>query len=174
MKYILITAKVLILLILFASATRAQEYPLAGDVSTIDGIIKAYYEVVSGPAGAPRQIERDKSLHHPDALVVIIQGEGDGVANVTDLAGYHEGASATVETGFFEYEISRQMQRRGAVAHVWSTYETRAEENGPVTGRGINSIQLYWDGKRWWITSWIFDGRPNAPEVPPEYLPAKG
>jgi hypothetical protein len=42
---------------------------------------------------------------------------------------------------------------------------------GPVGGRGVNSIQLYNDGHRWWITSWMYDGRADAPEVPAAYLP---
>jgi hypothetical protein len=59
-------------------------------------------------------------------------------------------------------------QRIGNVAHVMSTYETRRVADGPITGRGVNSIDLFWDGKRWWITaaSWD-DERPNAP-IPPE------
>ena len=36
--------------------------PRPEDVSTIDGMIKAYYEVVSGPAGRPRQWDRDATL----------------------------------------------------------------------------------------------------------------
>jgi hypothetical protein len=49
--------------------------------------------------------------------------------------------------------------------HVWSTYEWRNAEDGPVEGRGINSIQRYHDGKRWWITSWIYDSErdDNSP-----------
>jgi hypothetical protein len=57
------------------------------------------------------------------------------------------------------------------VTHVWSTYEWRTTDDGSVGGRGVNSIHLVYDGSRWWITSWMFDGRNGAPPVPAEYLP---
>ncbi|NNF59555.1 MAG: hypothetical protein HKN04_15065, partial [Rhodothermaceae bacterium] len=71
----------------------------------------------------------------------------------------------------FEHEIHRSVQTHGAVTHVWSTYAWRTTEDGPVGGQGVNSIQLVYDGTRWWITSWMFDGRSDAPPVPTEYLP---
>jgi hypothetical protein len=40
-----------------------------------------------------------------------------------------------------------------------------------AAGRGINSIELFWDGKRWWIASAVWDDeRPDNP-IPREYLP---
>ena len=55
--------------------------------------------------------------------------------------------------GFFETEIHRDVQQFGSMAHVWSTYESRQKADGPVIDRGINSIQLYFDGTRWWIAA---------------------
>lgn len=74
------------------------------------------------------------------------------------------------QRGFFEYEIHRETQIHGAIAHVWSTYEWRSSSDGPVGGRSINSIQLYHNGQRRWITSWMFDRRSDAPPVPADYL----
>ena len=63
------------------------------------------------------------------------------------------------------------MERFGQIAHVWSTYAASSEPDGEVHSRGINSIQLYYDGERWWIMSWVYDSeRPGNP-IPPEYLP---
>ena len=45
-----------------------KNYPLEKDVLTIDGIINAFYEVVSGEAGEKRQWERDSSIHDPNAI----------------------------------------------------------------------------------------------------------
>ena len=171
MRLILLTLAALVM----GAATVGAEtgpYPLKEDVSTVDGIIKAYYEVVSGPAGQPRQVERDLSLHHPDALVVIIGEDEDGKVkpNVMSVQGYHDRSKGQPQPAFFEYEIGRRMQQHGAVTHVWSAYETTDEPGGDPTGRGVNSIQLFFDGERYWITSWIFDGRAGAPEVPGEYI----
>ena len=162
-----------LLALLLVPAASAQADP--ADVSTLDGIVRAYYEVVSGPAGQPRDWARDSTLHHPKAVVTSIRTGPDGetVIEPGDLATFHRRSGGLAEAGFFEVEIARQTQQHGAVAHVWSTYEWRQTEDGPVGGRGVNSIQLVWDGARWWIVSWMFDGRADAPPVPEDYLPSE-
>lgn len=162
-------------LVLLAGSASAQPAADPADVSTLDAILGAYYEVVSGPAGQPRDWARDSTLHHPDARVTIVRTGPDGGAEVQamDLATFHAQSAGLGEAGFFESEIARQTQQHGAVAHVWSTYEWRQTQDGPVGGQGVNTIQLAWDGSRWWIVSWMFDGRADAPPVPDEYLPVE-
>lgn len=144
--------------------------PRPEDVATIDGIIKAFYDVVSGPAGVPRQWQRDSTLYIPRVQFVAMSIEkGKPVAAVMDhgeFARRYEGAF--VDRGFFERETKRVTQRFGNIVHVLSAYEYRATENGPVQGRGVNSIQLFWDGTRWWIASATWDDeRPGNP-IPAE------
>ncbi|HKA57173.1 MAG TPA: hypothetical protein VKD28_01035 [Gemmatimonadales bacterium] len=155
------------LVLLLVSPAAAQSLaPRTQDVSTIDGIIKAFYEVVSGPAGTPRQWQRDSTLYIPRVrFVAMHENDGKPVAAVMDhaefVAMYNK---AFVDRGFFEREIHRLTKRFGNIAHVFSTYEFRSTENGPVLGRGVNSIQLFWDGTRWWIASAIWDDeRPDNP-----------
>ncbi len=150
----------------------AQDEARPEDVLTIEGIMKAYYEVVSGPAGVEREWARDRSLHHPEAQVAIIRDGEDGKPKVAimTLSEFH-GPPIPAQNGFYEYELTREVRRHGANAHVWSTYEWRSEENGPARGRGVNSIQMYHDGSRWWITEWMYDGTSSAPEVQDAYLP---
>ena len=171
-----IRLSLLILVIALSAApgfAQNPNYPLAEDVATLDGIIKAYYEVVSGPAGEPRQTERDHSLHHPDARAIItgIDQEGKPFIRNMTLDEYHEGSRAGGDPAFYEGEIHRVTQRFGNVAHLWSTYAWRTFEDGPVGGRGINSIQLYHDGDRWWITTWIFDNERADNPIPAAFLP---
>jgi hypothetical protein len=161
-----------IMVALLASTAAAQTpappppSPRPEDVRTLDGIIGAFYDVISGPAGTPRQWRRDSSLYIPRVRFVAMDVEGSRpVAAVMDhaefVARYNK---AFVDRGFFEREIHRVTKRFGNVAHVFSTYEYRATENGPVQGRGVNSIQLFWDGTRWWIASAIWDDeRPDNP-----------
>ena len=150
-------------------------YPLEADVATLDGIIRAYYEVVSGPAGVPRDTARDQSLHHPEARAIITGVDETGIPFIRNLTlrEYHELAGRGGYPAFYEEEIHRTTQRFGNVAHVWSTYSWRRSLEGPVEGRGINSIQLYYDGTRWWITAWIFDSERAGNPVPPAYLPER-
>lgn len=156
---------------LLASGAAAQSLaPRPEDVTTIDGIIKAFYDVVSGPAGTPRQWQRDSTLYIPRVRFVAMSVEnGRPVAAVMDHAEFVDRYNkAFVDRGFFEREIHRVTKRFGNIAHVFSTYEYRATEHGPVQGRGVNSIQLFWDGTRWWIASATWDDeRPENP-IPAE------
>ena len=134
-------------------------YPLEKDIATIDGIIKAFYEVVSGDAGEKRQWERDISIHNPKAIysyLDIIDGELQQVT--MSLQDFHKRTDAMVmETAFYESEIYREVRLFGNIAHVWSTYETRLVKNGVVARKGINSIQLFFDNGKWSIISLIFE-----------------
>ena len=146
----------------------------SADVATIDGIIAAYYDIVSGPAGQPRQWGRDRTLYWPGIrfFAASVRPDGTPAVHVLSHQEYVDASDASlVKDGFSEGEIHRVTQRIGNIAHVMSTYETRRVGTGPVTGRGVNSLDLFWDGTRWWVTaaSWD-DERKNAP-IPPELLP---
>lgn len=149
------------------------ELPRPEDVTTLDGILRAYYEVVSGPAGEPRQTARDHSLHHPDARAIVTGVDRDSEPYIRNLKleEYHQLSERAGNPAFYEWEIHRVTQRFGNVAHVWSTYAFSDTEGGPVRGRGINSIQLYHDGARWWITAWIFDSERADNPIPAAFLP---
>ncbi len=150
--------------------------PRAEDVGSIDGIIKAFYEVISGPAGQPRQWSRDRSLYIADIRFVSMSEDkaGHPHANVVSHSQYvDESNAALLKDGFYESETHRVTQKFGNIAHVFSTYESRLKAEGPVIARGINSIELFYDGKRWWIASAVWDDeRPDNP-ILPEYLPGK-
>ena len=143
------------------------------DVSTIDGIIRAFYDVISGPAGAPRQWQRDSTLYISGVRFVSMGvRQGRPVARVSDHGQYVANVNdGLVRNGFFERELNRVTRRFGNIVHVFSTYDYRATETGPVQGRGVNSIQLFWDGNRWWIANATWDEeRPDNP-IPKEMLP---
>jgi len=148
----------------------------AGDVKTVDGMINAYYEVISGPAGQPRQWSRDRTLYISDIRFVSDTDDKSGHPK-SEIMSHQEfvdrSDAEVVRTGFYEKEVHRTTERFGNIAHVFSTYESRIKENGPVIARGVNSIELFWDGERWWIASAIWDEeRPGKP-MPAEYLPGK-
>lgn len=144
------------------------------DVSTIDGIVRAFYETISGPKGQPRQWGRDRTLYIPGVNYVAMN-ERDGKISAGIMT-HQQYVNATneslVTTGFHEREINRVVKRSGNIAHVFSTYEY-SNDDKTVKGRGVNSIELYWDGTRWWIAfaSWD-EERPGSP-IPKEFLPSK-
>ncbi len=165
----------LALFLFLCSITNAQnstknKFPLKADIETLDGIIKAYYDVISGPAGQVRNWERDLSLHHPGAFIAVTGMNKNNKPYIItqNLSEYHK-SFGVPKDGFWEYEISRKTQKFGNITHVWSTYITKNEKEGPVTERGINSIQLYNDGTRWWILSWMFDRERTNNQIPKKY-----
>ncbi len=147
--------------------------PRPEDVSSVDGMIKAYYEVISGPAGQPRDWARDRTLYIPELRFVTSRRDKAGKAAMTvkDHQGYVDGADGMTTTGFFEKEIHRLTRKFGAITHVWSTYESRLKADGPVTARGINSIELFNDGTRYWITFAQWDDETSLSPIPQDYLP---
>jgi len=159
-----------LLLIPIAASTQQAE-----DVATIDGIVKAFYEVVSGPTGESADRARDEFIHHPDAAVAIASVDADGnrVLTTMTLGEYHDRFGGPRAQPFYEWEIHRVTQHFGSIAQVWTTYVESDAPNGSPNGRGINSIQLYFDGDRWWITSWVFDSERAGNEIPEEYVPGR-
>lgn len=142
------------------------------DVRTLDGILKAFYEVISGPAGQPRDWDRDATLYVPGAIMGrTVRPEGKPEIIIMNRGQYIESSTPILNPGFFEIELHRSTRSFGAITHVFSTYEARQTSDGPVIRRGVNSIQLFNDQQRWWIVSAIWDiERPENP-LPPEFLP---
>ena len=130
--------------------------------------------MISGPAGKPREWSRDRTLYIRDVRFVSmsVDKHGKPVARISSHQEFVDDSDAgLVREGFDEREIHRVTERFGNIAHVFSTYETRKAPGGPLLGRGINSIELFWDGSRWWIAGAIWDDeRPGNP-IPKEYLP---
>ncbi len=146
------------------------------DVASIDAIITAAYEVISGPAGQGRDWERERSLFIPGARLIKttktageLNQAGTITPQVMDVDGFIERSRDYLEkNGFFEKEIARRTEQFGRIAHVWSTYESRHKpEDAEPFMRGINSIQLFNDGKRWWIVT-IYWQHENADHLLPE------
>jgi hypothetical protein len=145
------------------------------DVSSLDGILKALYGVISGPAGQPRNWDRFRSLFYDGARLIPATRPADGGApraRVLDVEGYVTRASANMsQQGFYEQEIARRADQFGSIVHVFSTYESRHKSDDPKPfARGINSIQLFNDGSRYWILTILWDAeRPDNP-LPAKYL----
>src|SRR5690606_29121857 len=106
------------------------------DVASIDSIIKAFYDVISGPAGQPRQWGRDKTLYIPGVRFVSMSERNGKVSmGVMDHDRYVNSSNAfMVREGFIETELKRIERRIGNTAHVLSSYEYRSKADGPVLG----------------------------------------
>jgi hypothetical protein len=146
----------------------------AADVATIDGMMKAFYEVVSGPKAQPRGWGRDRTLYTPDLRFISVSERRTGklAALIMDHQTFAESSQpGLAKRGFYEKEIHRNVQQFGHIAHVFSTYESRETPDGPATARGINSIEMLFDGHRWWITFAEWDEERPGQTLPKEFLP---
>ena len=144
------------------------------DVSSIDSIIAALYDVISGPAGQKRDWDRMRSLFVLGARLVPTgrRQTGEVGSRVLTVEEYITRSSPLLEkNGFFEREIARRTETFGNIAHLFSTYESRHKADDPKAfQRGINSIQLMNDGKRWWIVTIFWQGEDEKNPLPEKYL----
>jgi len=147
------------------------------DVESIDAIVAAAYDVISGPAGRTRDWDRERSLFISGARLIptaVEAGRNDvdlapQTLNVEDYIARVEPLFA--KNGFYEKEVARRVEQFGQIAHVWSTYESRHDPSEPAPFmRGINSIQLFDDGNRWWILSIYWQHESAEHPLPKKYL----
>jgi hypothetical protein len=146
----------------------------AADVASLDAILAALYDVISGPAGARRDWDRFRSLMAPGARLIPTRPAGDSaIMRVLSPDDYVRQVGPTLERqGFFEREIHRTTETFGAVTHAFSTYESRRTAEDPEPSmRGINSIQLFNDGRRWWVVTIFWSAEGSSTRIPPRYLP---
>jgi hypothetical protein len=156
------------------------------DVATSDSILAALYDVISGPAGKKRDWDRFRSLFAPGArLIPTFARRPPGTAPDAPLTGKEEyGARAITPEeyiersgpflegqGFFEREVARRTEQYGHILHAFSTYEARhkAEDAKPFM-RGINSIQLMNDGRRWWVVTVFWEAESAQTPLPEKFL----
>ena len=155
-----------------------QVQPVAArpeDVASIEAIVKASYETISGGVGVPRQWGRDESLFDPNVRFVSVERDPKSGALVAMITTHQEfvdvADESTVKEGFTERELGHKIERHGNVATVLSSYEGKNASTGKVVTRGVNIFQMYFDGKRWWILSMVWDQETAANPIPPELLP---
>jgi hypothetical protein len=147
----------------------------AKDVQSIDAIVGALYDVISGPVGKARDWKRMRSLFVPGGrlMAVLPRRDGPGMGlYVLSVNDYVATSGPLLEkTGFHERELARRTERFGHIAQVFSTYEGRMDTDPAKPMRGINSIELMNDGTRWWIVSVYWEDERADNPLPPAYLP---
>ena len=145
------------------------------DVSTIESLITASYETISGDVGVPRQWGRERTLNDPHARFVSAEVDSKTGATkiwqTTDQEFADQSDAMMVKEGFTERELGHVIHRYGNVASVLSSYEGKSARTGKAD-RGVNIFELYNDGKRWWILSIVWDSERAGNPIPPELLGA--
>ncbi len=180
MRRLLLTPIAVALLTLVANrsplAAQAAASPVAKaeDVRSVDAVVQTLYAVISGPIGQKRDWDRFRSLFAPGARLIPTGRDPAGKPRVLTWTpeDYVTTAGGNLEkNGFFEREINRTSDQFGKVVHLFSTYESRrtVADEKPFA-RGINSIQLFDDGTRWWIVTVFWEQESAANPIPAKYL----
>lgn len=178
MKTAILTLTVTIILATSALAQTPKEANPA-DVASIDSIMKAVYDVISGDAGKARDWDRFRSLFVDGARLIPTTGKNKDTgliaARVITPEEYIKRSEPfLLKDGFHEREIARRVEQYGNIAHVFSTYDSKHKvtDEKPFM-RGINSFQLLNDGKRWWVVTIYWQGESADNPIPKEYLKSK-
>jgi hypothetical protein len=141
-------------------------------VASADAIIAALYAVISGDAGVARDWDRFRSLFHPSARMIPTGRNKAGLMRASAITPedyIRTSGPVLLERGFHERELSRRTEAFGPLLHAFSFYDARARVTDPrPVARGVNSIQLFNDGQRWWILTVAWAG--ETPDTP---LPAQ-
>lgn len=147
----------------------------AEDVGSIEAIVKADYECISGGIGVARQWARDFSLYDPYARSFVpSKDEKTGALVIwhpTQQEYADEADAHLVRVGFSEHEVAHKVYTYGNVATVFSSYEGTLESTGKLYVRGVNIYQLYYVGNRWWISSVSWDAENDINSIPLELMP---
>lgn len=142
------------------------------DVSSIEAAVRAIYEAISFREGEVPDMNRFRSLFNPNAQFIRITQDGADTMNVESFtASFRERVKTGALKSFYEAELSRKTLAFGSIAQIFSTYHKRMNTEDPEgLTRGINSIQLYNDGQRWWIISILWEDERGDNLIPSEYL----
>ncbi|MFD2513975.1 hypothetical protein ACFSRY_08870 [Pontibacter locisalis] len=167
-KYLIL----LLLVCLMSLQSFAQAKVQQQDVATVEAIVKAGLQIISGPKGQERDMEKFKALFLPGAQMGGVFFKGDSsFVRITTVENFAErNGPAYAKMGFYENQISLKVEQFGNIATAFQTYETRFGKDGKVEDRGVNTYQLVYDKGRWWIASLLFTPENEAFPIPEKYL----
>jgi hypothetical protein len=142
------------------------------DFTTIDGLLSAMYDTISGPAGVEPDWDRERSLFAPGGRLIPTRAGPDGQLRVHLLTvDEYIDTRATYlrENAFYEREVMRRVEQFGHVAQVFSIYESADTPDGPAFVRGVNLIQLIFTAGRWWIQSILWENDIEGATLPDSF-----
>jgi len=157
-KWILLFLACWIAAPLAAQKTRSAPPAAPADATSVDSIIAALYESVSHPPDREPNWDRMRAICLPVGMFIPPKKANEDIFTVLDVDAFEE----RVKKG------AAAMKEKGEAS---STYEgRRAPSDEKPFVRGINSIQLVRDGRRWWIASVVWDSERADNPIPADYM----
>lgn len=148
------------------------------DIDAIDQAITGVYDVISGPAGEPRDWDRfrDMFAEGGELAVSAPTQQGRTIIAMSPDDYIERFGDSLVQNGFRESETHRVLEVFGSIAHAFSTYRGTLETNDEFLVQGINSIQLVRVGRadeaRWKVHSILWHQMGRDETIPEKYRPA--
>lgn len=156
----------------FSQMEKSKLY--ANDVSSVQNILDAYYDCISGPIGQKRDFERLKNLFDPNARLIYSRwnNEKTKASNLifNTIDEFIERLGYLDKKGFYEYEVSNEIHTFSSITQVFSTYKFHVEDKSIPNGQGITSYDIFYDGERYWILSMLWAAEDGKHKIPKKYL----
>src|SRR5258708_7149698 len=139
--------------------------------TTLDELIKAIDNAVSGPANQDRTCFRALFTQEARLIPIRIAADGAATPRILTVQDWIDAVAKRGSAAFNEHQIKVRTESWAHLAHLWSTYTTTDTPTGKQLDRGINSIQAIYDGKQWRVIEIAWQAETPAEPVPEKYLP---
>jgi hypothetical protein len=144
------------------------------DTTSVQNILDAYYDCISGPIGEKRDFNRFKNLFHSSASFTYSYWNKEQTKASTmvfkTVDEFIEKLDNLDKKGFYEYEIANTINEFGSVVQVFSTYTFKVEDKSIESKTGITSYEILFDGERYWIFSMFWTIESERFKIPEKYL----
>lgn len=149
-----------------------QSAAVAEAARTPEGLIRALYDMVSFDAGPEPNWEMFRDVFLEDAILVFSPSRTrpmrvmgvDGF--IQDWRDFFRDAGLA-DRGFYETIAALEVTEFGGLAHAFVIFEPRiGTEPPPRRTRGLDSIELCFDGERWWVAAITTDFEGPGKRIP--------
>jgi hypothetical protein len=154
---------------------KAQEImlPDSNAVKSIDGIVKEVLRLQSGERGKTRNWKALRNLFLPTATFTILNiDSGGSLRKPTETVSLDDFIELMhddyYEEGYLEYETGKAIDEFNGIANVFQSFYGKDSKNEEA--RGINSYQLVYFEKRWWIANLLWTLETDKVKIPKKYL----
>ena len=153
-----------------------QDRPEAdsSDVATPRAVVEALVESYSSEAGERPEWDRYRSLFLPDARLISTGRDSTGkpVRRVRTVQQVVESGDTEqrAEAHLVERLLHTEIARFGDIAHVLCTYGVfDSPDDAEPAARGVGSLQVWYDGARWWIVTLAWHPEREGAPIPERY-----
>lgn len=139
---------------------------------TPEGLIRALYDMVSFDPGPEPDWEMFREVFLEDAILVFSPSRTHPM-RVMDVDGFIQDwrdffrDAGLADKGFYETIAALEVTEFGGMAHAFVIFEPRiGKEPPPRRMRGLDSIELSFDGERWWVAAITTDFEGPGKTIP--------